>query len=77
MTQAGQSPHNVIYDPDAVVDVLAMKSKEEHRALLNAVRKLGELGERLGPPHMKPLKGDHAAALRELHPRPRLLSATR
>jgi len=27
------------------VELLAMKSKEEHRALLNAVRKLGELGE--------------------------------
>jgi hypothetical protein len=61
--------HNVIYDPDAVMELLAMKSKEEHRALLNAVRKLGELGERLGPPHMKPLKGEHAAALRELRPR--------
>jgi hypothetical protein len=69
MTQAGGRPHNVIYDPDAVVDLLAMKSKEEHRALLNAVRKLGELGEQLGPPHMKPLKGDRAAALRELRPR--------
>lgn len=46
-----------------------MKSKEEHRALLNAVRKLGELGEQLGPPHMKPLKGARAAALRELRPR--------
>lgn len=69
MMQAGRSPHNVIYDPDAVVDLLAMKSKEEHRALLNAVRKLGELGEHLGPPHMKPLKGDRAAALRELRPR--------
>ncbi len=69
MTQVGRSPHTVIYDPDAVVDLLAMKSKEEHRALLNAVRKLGELGERLGPPHMKQLKGDRAAALRELRPR--------
>jgi hypothetical protein len=48
------------------VDLLAMKSKEEHRALLNAVRKLGELGEQLGPPHMKPLKGSRAASLREL-----------
>ena len=66
MTQA--SPHTVIYDPDAVVDLLAMKSKEEHRALLNAVRKLGELGDQLGPPHMKPLKGDRAVALRELPP---------
>ncbi len=61
-------PHTVIY-PDAVVELLAMKSKEEHRALLNAVRKLGELGEQLGPPHMKPLKGDRAVALRELRPR--------
>jgi hypothetical protein len=61
--------HGVIYDPDAVVDLLEMKSKEEHRALLNAVRKLGELGEHLGPPHMKPLKGDRASALRELRPR--------
>jgi hypothetical protein len=60
---------SVIYDPDAVAELLAMKSKEEHRALLNAMRKLGELGERLGPPHVKPLKGDRAAALRELRPR--------
>lgn len=60
---------SVIYDPDAVVELLAMKSREEHRALLNAVRKLGELGERLGPPHTNPLKGDRAAALRELRPR--------
>jgi hypothetical protein len=67
MTPSSLRPHSVIYDPDAVVEVLAMKSKEEHRALLNAVRKLGELGEQLGPPHMKPLKG--AAALRELRPR--------
>jgi hypothetical protein len=61
--------YSLIDDPDAVVDLLAMKSKEEHRALLNAVRKLGELGEQLSPPHMKPLKGDRAAALRELRPR--------
>lgn len=61
--------HSVIYDPDAVVDLLAMKSKEEYRALLNAVRKLAEIGEHLGPPHMKPLKGDRATALRELRPR--------
>ena len=69
MAQAGRRPNSVIYDPDAVVDLLAMKSKEEHRALLNAVRKLGELGEQLGPPHMKPLKGNRAATLRELRPR--------
>jgi hypothetical protein len=61
--------HSVIYDPDAVVDLLAMKSREEHRALLNAVRKLGDLGEQLSPPHTKPLKGGRAAALRELRPR--------
>jgi hypothetical protein len=68
MTPSSTRPHRVIYDPDAVVELLAMKSREEHRALLNAVRKLGELGEQLGPPHMKPLKGGHAA-LRELRPR--------
>ena len=69
MTRSSAIRRSVIYDPDAVVDLLAMKSKGEHRALLNAVRKLGELGEQLGPPHMKPLKGDSAAALRELRPR--------
>src|SRR5580700_6508418 len=69
MTPPSFRPHSVIYDPDAVVELLAMKSREEHRALLNAVRKLGELGEQLGPPHMKPLKGDRAAALHELRPR--------
>jgi len=52
VTPSSPRPHSVIYDPDAVVELLAMKSKEEHRALLNAVRKLGELGEQLGPPHM-------------------------
>ena len=46
----------------------ATLAKEEHRALLNAVRKLGELGEQLGPPHMKPLKGI-VRGLRELCPR--------
>jgi hypothetical protein len=70
MTSAGKpSPHTVIYDPDAVVELLAVKSKEEHRALLNAVLKLREIGQQLGPPHMKPLKGDGGAALRELRPR--------
>ena len=69
MTGSSVRPRGVIYDPDAVIDLLAVRSKQEHRALLNAVRKLGELGERLGPPHMKPLKGDRAAALRELRPR--------
>jgi hypothetical protein len=49
-------PFTVIYDPDAVAEfVIAVKSREEHRAILNAVAKLRELGERLGPPHMKPL----------------------
>jgi hypothetical protein len=47
MTPAAKPwPQTVIYDPEAVVELLAMKSKEEHCALLNAVRKLGELGER-------------------------------
>ncbi|MGH2878483.1 MAG: type II toxin-antitoxin system RelE/ParE family toxin [Solirubrobacteraceae bacterium] len=71
MTTASKSwPHTVIYDPDAVAELLTtVKSKEEHRAILQAVLKLQELGERLGPPHMKPLKGAAAATLRELRPK--------
>jgi hypothetical protein len=60
----------VIYDPDAVIEfVMAVKSKEERKAIFNAVDKLRELGERLPPPHMKPLQGEAAAGLRELRPR--------
>jgi hypothetical protein len=71
MTSASKSwPYAVIYDPDAVVEIVtAVKSKEELRAILNAVAKLRELGERLDPPHMKPLQGVAATALRELRPR--------
>jgi hypothetical protein len=53
MTGPSAMRHNVIYDPDAVAELLMVKSKEEHRALLNAVRKLRELGDQLGPPNMK------------------------
>jgi hypothetical protein len=64
------SPYTVIYDPDAVVELaIAVKSKEELRAIFNAVQKLRELGERLAPPHMKPLQGEAAGGLRELRPR--------
>lgn len=69
MTRSRTTRYSVVYDPDAVADLLAIKSKREHGALLNAVRKLGEIGEQLGPPHMKPLKGKRAATLRELRPR--------
>ena len=63
-------PYAVIYDPDAVVElVMAVKSKEERKAIFNAVDKLRELGERLPPPHMKPLRGAAAAGLCELRPR--------
>ena len=63
-------PRVVIYDPDAVDEfVTVVKSKDGHRAILNAVRKLRELGERLEPPHMKPLQGAGAAGLRELRPK--------
>ena len=63
-------PHSVIYDPDAVVEfVTAVKSKEERRAIFNAVEKLRELGERLAPPHMKPLQGETTGGLCELRPR--------
>jgi hypothetical protein len=69
MKRSHAESYAVIYDPDAVVELLAVRSKEEHRALLNAVRKLSELGERLGPPHMKPLKVEPGSSLRELRPR--------
>jgi hypothetical protein len=69
MADPGVDHHNVIYDPDAVAELLVVKSKEEHRALLNAVSKLRELGDSLAPPNMKPLKGEAAAALCELRPR--------
>jgi hypothetical protein len=68
---ASRSPlYTVIYDPEAVVELVsAVKSKEELRAIFNAVQKLRELGERLCPPHMKPLQGEPAGGLRELRPR--------
>lgn len=60
----------VIYDPDAVNELVTLvKSKEEYRALINAVLKLRNLGERLEPPHMKLLKGNTASGLRELRPK--------
>jgi hypothetical protein len=63
-------PYTVIYDPDAVAEFLmAVKSKEEQKAILNAVDKLRTLGERLPSPHMKLLQGRGAAGLRELRPR--------
>lgn len=62
--------YKVVYDPDATIELAsAVKSKEELRAIFNAVEKLRALGERLCPPHMKPLQGEPAASLRELRPR--------
>jgi phage-related protein len=62
--------HTVIYDAAAAQElVVAVKSKEERRAIFNAVDKLQALGEQLAPPHMKPLGGEEAAGLRELRPR--------
>lgn len=63
-------PYAVFYDADAVAEfVTAVKSKEERKAIFNVVDKLRELGERLPPPHVKPLQGKAAAGLRELRPR--------
>jgi hypothetical protein len=60
----------VIYDPDAVHELVTLvKSREAHRSLNNAVLKLRDLGERLEPPHMKPLQGNAASGLRELRPK--------
>jgi hypothetical protein len=63
-------PSTVVYDPEAVMELAtAVKSKEERKAIFNAVDKLRQLGEQLAPPHMKPLKGLQAGGLRELRPR--------
>jgi hypothetical protein len=62
--------HTVIFDAGAVQDLLiAVKSKEERKALIAAIAKLQALGEQLAPPHMKPLGGRQAVGLRELRPR--------
>jgi hypothetical protein len=62
--------YTVIYDAAAGQELaVAVKSKEERRAIFNAVDKLQALGEQLAPPHMKPLGGEDAAGLRELRPR--------
>jgi hypothetical protein len=60
-------PHLVTWDADAAAELASLVSKEEKKALLTVVDKLRHLGERLVPPHMKPLKGK--GALRELRPR--------
>lgn len=65
-----RQPYTVIYDVDAVNElVTAVKSKDANRSIFNAVLKLREMGERLAPPHMKPLRGTTASGLRELRPK--------
>src|SRR3954464_4696930 len=62
--------HTVTSDAAALKEMLiAVKSKEDKKAILNAVDKLQALGEQLAPPHMKPLGGEDGAGLRELRPR--------
>jgi hypothetical protein len=42
-----------VFDPEAVVEhAMAVKSKEERKAVFNAIAKLRELGDRLASPHM-------------------------
>jgi hypothetical protein len=65
-----RQPYTVIYDVDAVNElVTAAKSKDANRSIFNVVLKLREMGERLAPPHMKPLHGAAAGGLRELRPK--------
>lgn len=57
-----------MYDPGAAIELAtAVKSKDERKAIFNALEKLRLLGDRLAPPHMKPLQG--VAELCELRPR--------
>lgn len=65
---ARPQPFTVVFDPDAVAEfVTAVKAKEERKAILNAVDKLRQVGDRLAPPHVKSLRG--APDLYELRPR--------
>jgi len=67
---SGRQPYTVIYDVDAVNElVTSVKSKDAHRSIFNVVHKLREMGERLAPPHMKPLQGVATSGLRELRPK--------
>lgn len=44
-------PFTVVYDADAAAELAsAVKSKEERKAIFNAVDKLRQLGERLARP---------------------------
>lgn len=63
-----RSTFSVVFDSDAaLVDLSAIKSKEERKAILNVVDKLRQLGPQLMPPHAKSLKGE--PGLYELRPR--------
>lgn len=64
---AGRQQWNVDFDEGAVRDFEAVKSKEERKAVFNAIDKLRQLGPRLVPPHVKSLAGE--ADLFELRPR--------
>jgi hypothetical protein len=69
-TVSERRPYTVIYDVDAVNElVTAVSSKDANRSIVNAVLKLSEMGERLAPPHMKPLQGAATSGLRELRPK--------
>ena len=57
----------VTWDSDAFTDFEAPTSRTERRATLVAVGKLRDLGDRLSPPHMKPLQSE--PGLLELRPR--------
>ncbi len=50
-------PFTVVYDPGAAIELAKVKSKEERKAIFNAVDKLRQLAHRLAPPHLKPLQG--------------------
>jgi len=65
------TPRYVVwFDVDAVAELTeSVTSRRERKAIRAVVVKLGEMGERLSPPHMKPLRGLSARGLRELRPR--------
>jgi len=67
MTPA-RSSYVVVFDSEAAQEFVELiKSKEERKAIFNALDKLRQLGPSLIPPHVKTLQG--SAGLVELRPR--------
>ena len=57
----------VTWDADALEDLESLTGRGERKAVIVAIRKLRNVGNALGPPHVKSLKSE--PGLMELRPR--------